>query len=122
MGADAQRKEGERKSARRGRDLRDAAVPGLRETRLRARAEEATSPLGHASDCGRKAAARPVGRQARTADPRSSRGCLVLPGSAVHTRSVRVPGSPTMHPGSVAAAGGLEGVPGSGTVLPGASE
>lgn len=33
MGADAQRKERERKSAREGRDFSDAAVPGLRERR-----------------------------------------------------------------------------------------
>lgn len=63
MGADAQRKERKRKSSRAGRDFRDLAVPWLREKRRRARAEEATSPLGHASDCGQKAAARPVGRR-----------------------------------------------------------
>lgn len=33
VGADAQRKERERKSAREGRDFSDAAVPGLRERR-----------------------------------------------------------------------------------------
>lgn len=63
MGADAQRKERERKSARAGRDFKDSAVPWLREKRRRAKAEEATSPLGHASDCRQKAAARPVGRR-----------------------------------------------------------
>lgn len=63
MGADAQRKERERESTRAGRYFRDSAVPWLREKRRRARAEEATSPLGHASDCGQKAAARPVGRR-----------------------------------------------------------
>lgn len=111
VGADAQRKEGERKSAREGRDFGDAAVPGLWERRRRARAEEATSPLGHASDCGRKAAARPVGRRGL-----SARGA---PGAGWGSRGRRCTQDLRVDPGADDALGiggccrGLAGVPGS---------
>lgn len=104
MGADAQRKERERESTRAGRDYRDSAVPWLREKRRRARAEEATSPLGHASDCGQKAAARPVGRRGLRA--RSTPGDGWCSRSGRCTQSCRCTLEPTVHPGSVGAAGG----------------
>lgn len=91
VGANAQRKERERKSARAGRDFRDSAVPWLPEKRRRARAEEATSPLGHASDCRQKAAARPVGRRGLRA--RVLLGLADAPGWAVHSDLRVYPGA-----------------------------
>lgn len=77
-------RKGRGKSARRGRDLRDAAVPGLRETAAASQGRGGDVPSRprlrmRAKGCG------PPRRKARTAGPRFSRGCLVLPGSAVHT-------------------------------------
>lgn len=91
VGADARRKERERKSTRAGRDFRDSVVPWLREKRRRARAEEPTSPLGHASDCRQKAAARPVGRHGLRA--RVLPGLAGAPGVGGALRSAGVPWS-----------------------------
>lgn len=117
VGADPQRKEGKRKSIREGRDFRDAAVPGLGETRLRARTEKATSPLGHASDCGLKATARPVGR--RRLPARVLPGLAGAPGVGGANKICRCARGPTMHPGSVTAARGWRVFPGQSGVLPG---
>lgn len=91
VGSNAQRKERERKSAREGRDFWDSAVPWLGEKRRRARAEEATSPLGHASDCGQKAAARPVGRRGLRVP--GTAGMAGAPGVGGAHRSAGVPWS-----------------------------
>jgi hypothetical protein len=106
VGANAQRKERERKSARAGRDFRDSAVPWLPEKRRRARAEEATSPLGHASDCRQKAAARPVRRRGLRA--RVLLGLVGAPGVGGALRSAGVPWSRRCTPGRwvLPAAGG----------------
>lgn len=115
MGSDAQRKERERKSARAGRDFWDSVVPWLGEKRRLARAEEATSPLGHASDCGQKTAARPVGRRGLRVPGTAGDGWCSRGGR--YTQICRCTLEPTVRPRSVGAASGWRVFP-DHTMLP----